>query len=33
MVFWQDRKVVCVLISDMPAESVVQLAFAKAPPL
>ena len=33
MVFWQDRKVVCVLISDMPAENVVQLAFAKAPPL
>jgi hypothetical protein len=33
MVFWQDRKVVCVLISDMPTESVVQLAFAKAPPL
>jgi hypothetical protein len=32
-VFWQDRKVVCVLISDMPAENVVQLAFAKAPPL
>lgn len=32
MVFWQDRKVVCVLISDMPTESVVQLAFAKAPP-
>jgi anti-sigma factor RsiW len=33
MVFWQDRKVVCVLISDIPAENVVQLAFAKAPPL
>ena len=33
MVFWQDRKVVCVLISDMPSENVVQLAFAKAPPL
>jgi anti-sigma factor RsiW len=33
MVFWQDRKVVCVLISDMPTENVVQLAFAKAPPL
>ena len=33
MVFWQDRKVVCVLISDMPAEDVVQLAFVKAPPL
>jgi anti-sigma factor RsiW len=33
MVFWQDHKVVCVLISDMPAENVVQLAFAKAPPL
>jgi anti-sigma factor RsiW len=32
MVFWQDRKVVCVLISDMPAEDVVQLAFAKAKP-
>jgi anti-sigma factor RsiW len=33
MVFWQDRKIVCVLISDMPTENVVQLAFAKAPPL
>ena len=33
VVFWQDRKMVCVLISDMPAENVVQLAFAKAPPL
>jgi anti-sigma factor RsiW len=32
MVFWQDRKVVCVLISDMPAENVVQLAFTKAKP-
>ncbi|MFL6500763.1 MAG: anti-sigma factor family protein [Candidatus Udaeobacter sp.] len=32
MVFWQDHKVVCVLISDMPTENVVQLAFAKAPP-
>jgi hypothetical protein len=32
-VFWQDRKVVCVLISDMPTENVIQLAFAKAPPL
>jgi anti-sigma factor RsiW len=32
MVFWQDRKMVCVLISDMPTENVVQLAFAKAMP-
>ena len=32
MVFWQDRKVVCALISDMPAENVVQLAFTKAKP-
>jgi hypothetical protein len=30
MVFWQDRKVVCALISDIPAENLVQLAFAKA---
>ena len=30
MVFWQDHKMVCVLISDMPVENVVQLAFAKA---
>ena len=30
MVFWQDHKVICVLISDMPVENVVQLAFAKA---
>jgi len=30
MVFWQDHKVVCVLISDMPVENVVRLAFAKA---
>jgi anti-sigma factor RsiW len=37
MVFWQEGRVVCVLSSDMPAENVVQLAFAKAmlagPPL
>ena len=36
-VFWQEGKVVCVLSSDIPAEDVVQLAFAKAkrpgPPL
>ena len=30
MVFWQEGSVVCVLSSDMPAENVVQLAFAKA---
>jgi anti-sigma factor RsiW len=32
MVFWQEGKVVCVLSSDIPAENVVQLAFAKAKP-
>lgn len=31
-VFWQEGRVVCVLSSDMPAENVVQLAFAKAKP-
>jgi anti-sigma factor RsiW len=31
-VFWQEGKVVCVLSSDIPAENVVQLAFAKAKP-
>lgn len=30
MVFWQEGAVVCVLTSDIPAEDVVQLAFAKA---
>lgn len=29
-VFWQEGTVVCVLSSDIPAEEVVQLAFAKA---
>ena len=29
-VFWQEGAVVCVLISDIPKEEVVQLAFAKA---
>ncbi len=37
MVFWQEGRVACVLSSDMPAENVIQLAFAKAmlpgPPL
>jgi anti-sigma factor RsiW len=31
-VFWQEGKVVCVLSSDIPAEDVVQLAFAKSKP-
>ena len=30
IVFWQEGEVVCVLVSDVPAEDVVQLAFAKA---
>ena len=29
-VFWQEGTVACVLVSDMPSEDVVQLAFAKA---
>ncbi len=29
-VFWQEGNVVCVLVSDIPAEEVIQLAFAKA---
>jgi anti-sigma factor RsiW len=29
-VFWQEGKVACVLVSDIPSEEVVQLAFAKA---
>jgi anti-sigma factor RsiW len=30
MVFWQEGRVVCLLVGDGAAESVVQLAFAKA---
>jgi anti-sigma factor RsiW len=30
MVFWEEGEVVCVLMSEMPAEEVIQLAFAKA---
>ena len=30
LVFWQEGPVVCVLVSDAPAEQVVQLAYAKA---
>ena len=30
IVFWQEGDVVCVLVSDVPPEDVVQLAFAKA---
>lgn len=30
VVFWQEGDIVCVLASDAPLESVVQLAFAKA---
>lgn len=29
-VFWQEGDIVCVLASDLPAESVIQLAIAKA---
>jgi anti-sigma factor RsiW len=29
-VFWQEGNVVCVLVSDMPADEVIKLAFAKA---
>lgn len=29
-VFWQEGDIVCVLASDAPAETVIQLAFAKA---
>jgi anti-sigma factor RsiW len=29
-VFWQEGTVTCVLVSDIPSEEVVQLAFAKA---
>lgn len=29
-VFWQEGRVVCVLVSDIPEEEVIQLAFAKA---
>lgn len=31
-VFWQEGAVVCVLVSDIPTEAIVQLAFAKAMP-
>lgn len=31
-VFWQEGAIVCVLVSDIPAEAVAQLAFAKAMP-
>ena len=31
-VFWQEGTVVCVLVSDIAPEEVVQLAFAKAMP-
>ena len=31
-VFWQEGAVVCVLVSDIETEEVVQLAFAKAMP-
>lgn len=30
IVFWQEGEVICVLVSDVPPEDVVQLAFAKA---
>ena len=30
LVFWQEAGVVCVLVSDLPAEDVIQLAFTKA---
>jgi hypothetical protein len=30
LVFWQEGSLVCVLVSDQPAEDVVQLAMAKA---
>jgi anti-sigma factor RsiW len=30
LVFWQEGTVVCVLVSDLPSEEIVQLAFAKA---
>jgi hypothetical protein len=30
LVFWQEGEVVCVLASDAEAESVIQLAYAKA---
>ncbi len=29
-VFWQEGATACVLVSDIPTEEVVQLAFAKA---
>jgi anti-sigma factor RsiW len=29
-VFWQEGEVLCVLVSDIPSEQVIQLAFAKA---
>jgi len=31
-VFWQEGAVVCVLVSDIESEQVIQLAFAKAMP-
>ena len=31
-VFWQEGALVCVLVSDIAPEEVVQLAFAKAMP-
>ena len=31
-VFWQEGAVVCVLVSDIPRDEIVQLAFAKAMP-
>jgi anti-sigma factor RsiW len=30
MVFWEEGDIVCVLVSDMPADDVIKLAFAKA---
>jgi anti-sigma factor RsiW len=30
LVFWQEGSIVCVLVSDLPAAEVVQLAMAKA---
>ena len=30
LVFWMEGSVVCVLVSDVPGEDVVQLAYAKA---
>jgi anti-sigma factor RsiW len=30
MVFWEEGDVICVLVSEMPAEDLIKLAFAKA---